>query len=210
MSSVHSTENGQRRSANRQARGIRRRAEILATAESVFTEVGFEGATTNLIAQRAGVSPGSLYQFFRSKQDIAVSLAELYVAELTKAQSAAVGAPGARESDLNEFVDRSIDVMVRFNAAYPGFLALFMRADSPPPLREAIAPLQHMLSARIHEVLAAHMPDRSEAEIARYTLMVLQLARGVMPVIATEENPLESPLTGELKRALRAYLAEIG
>ena len=43
----------------RQARGERRMAELQDAAAAVFAEVGYEAATTNAIAARAGVSPGT-------------------------------------------------------------------------------------------------------------------------------------------------------
>ncbi|WP_157739119.1 TetR/AcrR family transcriptional regulator [Labrenzia sp. VG12] len=40
---------------------------IVEAAHQVFSEHGFEGATTNQIAERAGISIGSLYQYFPNK-----------------------------------------------------------------------------------------------------------------------------------------------
>ena len=71
----------------RQARGERRIAQILRAAAEVFARDGYEGATTNAIAREAGVSPGSLYQFFRNKDEVAAALAEYYTTELQAAQA---------------------------------------------------------------------------------------------------------------------------
>ena len=43
---------------------------IVEAASQVFTEHGFEAATTNLIAERAGISIGSLYQYFPNKDSL--------------------------------------------------------------------------------------------------------------------------------------------
>lgn len=48
--------------------------KILAAALSVFTERGYETATIHEIRSRAGVSNGSLFHFFPTKQDIAGAL----------------------------------------------------------------------------------------------------------------------------------------
>ncbi|MEO8800507.1 MAG: helix-turn-helix domain-containing protein, partial [Polyangiaceae bacterium] len=50
---------------------------ILQAAARVFVRDGFD-ATTNGIAQAAGVSVGSLYQYFPSKDAIAVELLRRY------------------------------------------------------------------------------------------------------------------------------------
>ena len=49
---------------------------ILEAAAQVFTELGYAACTTNKIAERAGISIGSLYQYFPNKDAIIVSLTE--------------------------------------------------------------------------------------------------------------------------------------
>ena len=41
---------------------------ILSAAEEVFAELGFAGATTNLIAQRAGIPKANLHYYFQTKE----------------------------------------------------------------------------------------------------------------------------------------------
>ena len=47
---------------------------ILEAASQVFAELGYARATTNKIAERAGVSVGSLYQYFPNKDSLIASL----------------------------------------------------------------------------------------------------------------------------------------
>jgi AcrR family transcriptional regulator len=47
---------------------------IFEAAVQVFTENGYAGATTDLIAERAGVSVGTLYQYFPNKQAILIEI----------------------------------------------------------------------------------------------------------------------------------------
>jgi AcrR family transcriptional regulator len=47
---------------------------IYEAAVQVFSENGYAGATTDLIAERAGVSVGTLYQYFPNKQAILVGI----------------------------------------------------------------------------------------------------------------------------------------
>jgi AcrR family transcriptional regulator len=51
-------------------------AAILEAAAEVIDEVGWARASTNRIAERAGVSIGSLYQYFASKEAILATLVE--------------------------------------------------------------------------------------------------------------------------------------
>jgi TetR/AcrR family transcriptional regulator len=43
---------------------------ILAAAESVFADYGFDGATTRLIAERAGLPKANLHYYFQTKEDL--------------------------------------------------------------------------------------------------------------------------------------------
>jgi AcrR family transcriptional regulator len=54
----------------KQQRGKERVEKILDAAAAVFDEVGYEAATTHLIAAKAGTAIGSLYQFFPDKAAI--------------------------------------------------------------------------------------------------------------------------------------------
>lgn len=54
----------------KQQRGKQRVEKILDAAAAVFDEVGYEAATTHMIAARAGTAIGSLYQFFPDKAAI--------------------------------------------------------------------------------------------------------------------------------------------
>ena len=47
-----------------------RRAQILAAAAGLFSRGGYKGVTVDAIAQRAGISKGNLYWYFRSKREI--------------------------------------------------------------------------------------------------------------------------------------------
>ena len=55
-------------------RTARRRTAILDAARHLFTQHGIDPVTTNQIAAEAGISPGNLYYWFRSKAEIVRAL----------------------------------------------------------------------------------------------------------------------------------------
>ena len=69
--------------------------QIVEAAARVFEERGYAGATTNRIAERAGVSIGSLYQYFPNKESILVVLLEQHTQEVADAVEA-ISAPRRR------------------------------------------------------------------------------------------------------------------
>ena len=99
------SENLKDKTPRRQERGKKRMAELLRAAGQVFADVGYENATTNAIAARAGVSPGTLYQFFPNKQAIAEALANAYAAK-DQALHESVLNLGDAEVPLRDLIDR--------------------------------------------------------------------------------------------------------
>lgn len=55
---------------------------ILEAARQIFAEHGFEAATTNQIAERAGISIGSLYQYFPNKDSLILEIQRMHHDEL--------------------------------------------------------------------------------------------------------------------------------
>jgi hypothetical protein len=49
-------------------------AKILQAAEELFSEKGFNGASVNMIAQKANVNKALIYYYFKDKDDIILSL----------------------------------------------------------------------------------------------------------------------------------------
>ncbi|MCX7680768.1 MAG: TetR/AcrR family transcriptional regulator [Anaerolineae bacterium] len=65
------------RSTNRRERRIEaRKAQILDAAARVFAEKGFHAATTREIAEAADLSEGSIYNYFESKRDLLLAIAD--------------------------------------------------------------------------------------------------------------------------------------
>jgi len=61
-------------SANRIYKKAIRRESIIQAAIEIFIKKGFQAATISEIAQRAGVAEGSIYQYFKNKEDLFFSI----------------------------------------------------------------------------------------------------------------------------------------
>jgi len=198
----------EQRPRRRQARGERRIELLLDAAARVFGEVGFEVATTNAIAARAGVSPGTLYQFFRNKDEIAEALAARYRERLRATQEAAF-APEIAHLPLDEMINRVVDPLLAFQAANPGFRALWAGSDPSPRLAAVTEEFHQAVVERAERILAARAPRLPPARLRRCARVSVQLVRALLPLVAAAEPSEREAMVAELKAAQRGYLFSI-
>jgi AcrR family transcriptional regulator len=99
----HSRSSSRLRRQPTQQRGKDRVEKILDAAAEVFDAVGYEAATTHLIAAKAGTAIGSLYQFFPDKAAIFKAM-ELRHAERVKAMWAQLDIPKIVQLPLRQMI----------------------------------------------------------------------------------------------------------
>ncbi len=83
------------RGARQRAVADVKRAHVLAAARTAFFELGLDGASMREIARRAGYTPGAIYSYFASKEDIYGALLGESLERLNVSVAAAVAPQGA-------------------------------------------------------------------------------------------------------------------
>lgn len=86
-----------------------RRAEILAAAERIFVEVGYEGATIRKIAEHVGLSSTALYMHFSDKSEILHEICRSAFERLTATNAAIIAADLAPEVCLRRLIEAYVD-----------------------------------------------------------------------------------------------------
>jgi AcrR family transcriptional regulator len=71
-------QSGNDNESRRERRIAARRAQILSAAETVFSQKGYERATTREIAETADISEGTLYNYFGSKSELLSAVAQSF------------------------------------------------------------------------------------------------------------------------------------
>jgi AcrR family transcriptional regulator len=127
-----------------QSRALVTIEQIVEAAAQLIEERGLAGYNTNAVAARAGVSIGSLYQYFPGKDAIMIALAQRETAALRADIAAARFDVGSREALI-----RLIDAAVRYQLRRPALaraidleeerLAHTAHASVAVALRDAVA-----------------------------------------------------------------------
>ena len=131
---------------------------VLDATEDVLCKRGVVGFNTNVVAERAGVSVGSLYQYFPNKLSIAASVWERHVAQQVQIVEAAVVDP---EIGLATCLDRIIDHAVDLHARRTSFHSALRALTAPLGAPLWFANLMERRNDAFHRLFKAH-----EAELA--------------------------------------------
>lgn len=128
------------------------RAEILRRAADAFREKGFHGASMRDIAGAMDMTPGSLYYYFRSKDDLLHACQTLALDRLLAGAKAIVSGSGPAPGKLRALVRAHVRCLLEEtggSAAHLEFRAL------PGPRRTAIAARRDAYERLWRAVMAA-------------------------------------------------------
>ena len=101
----------------------RHREEIIAAAVTVFAEKGFHRTTVEDIAAEAEFSVGTLYNFFKSKDELYQSMIEYRFMQLSNEAMAALNQATDPVDFLRKYIQMRIDLCYKYEA----FVKLYLR-----------------------------------------------------------------------------------
>jgi len=145
---------------------------IVEAATRIFDEVGFQ-ATTNQIAELAGVSIGSLYQYFPNKLALITELHERHRALVAKSVLGVLDSMGSRP--LDEMVLRVVECSLSAHRDHPG-LQRVLHAQLPQlSQQDDASPAKQVVGRRVYLLLQAHLPgvDQETLSLAVQTLLTM-------------------------------------
>jgi AcrR family transcriptional regulator len=181
---------------------------ILDAAAHVFEEHGYAAGTTNRIAERAGVSIGSLYQYFPNKDAVLVALTERHIEEgaaVVWPLLAGLGPDAPLERALSDLVG----AMVQSHRARPALhRVLVEEAPRPPELRARLEALFEAASDAVAAYLCAS-PEVDVADPDRAARMVVQVVESITHslVIHPRDDADVDAYVAETVQMLRRYLS---
>jgi AcrR family transcriptional regulator len=188
-----------------QDRGRARVANILDAADEVFFEQGYQAATTDAIAKRAGASIGSIYQFFPNKAALFRALALRYLEEI-RGIYLSLAAGGAMQAPLEELVERVITEFAAFHRRKPGFRQLMMTSIAIPELlaaaedvhREFELGVQQILELRARKLTPQRRSVVAASTVAAFSALIWTATRG--------DSGFEKRVIAEAKLLVSRYL----
>ena len=93
------------------ARNSDKKPQIIEAAIKVFANKGFYNSKVADVAREAGIADGTIYNYFKNKDDLLISLFELKVEELLDTFKNALKAFKTAREKLNEFIRLYFELM---------------------------------------------------------------------------------------------------
>jgi AcrR family transcriptional regulator len=174
---------------------------ILTATAHILTTEGYERFTTNKVAEHAGVSIGSLYQYFPNKESLLLALAEPHANQMMQ----------LAQDHLEDVEDRSISEVIQ------QIVAAAIAAHRINPKLHCVLPervphsqmMQQFDLSKIENLLRSFLAQRcDQLQPKNLDLTVFMLERTIRAIIygAVTEHP-ELLQTGELEQELTAMLS---
>ena len=173
---------------------------ILEAAVQVLVSNGYGHSTTDRIAQRAGVSVGTLYQYFGGKDDV-------YDAVLARDASQLICALGEMTFSSSQPLEASLlAIFTDVLSTLPHFPVLLRELQSAPNalLRNRIAGLEKELRSFVRDLLETYRPQLRVDDLDVATFMIVRTSEAVATNAAVDIPAAR--LAIELSELLSRYL----
>jgi len=187
-----------------QQRSAQRVERMLEACASLIEELGYDGVTTTLIAERAGVAVGSLYQFFPDKRAVVQALTlrnlERFMANVVQRFDS------AELEHWWDAVDSMFDVYVEMHRTVPAFSRLHFGDVVDTRLlddgKDNNAVIAEGLAALISERFG-----RSMAELQLPVAVAIEAADGVLKFAFRRNEGGDQVVVDEAKALIKGYLS---
>ena len=151
-----------RATANRAATKEAIREKIVKAALSLFQTKGFDATTTKAIARKAGIAEGTVFNYFKSKDDIALHFFEQ---EVDSAMAAVRDNPRLKKAPLEEKLFALVHAQLAYLAPYERFIgsALIhaLKPSSPlGPFSHRAMELRHRYLRFVEELIEESIPKK--------------------------------------------------
>lgn len=179
---------------------------ILDAAARVFIELGYAGATTNKIADAAKISVGSLYQYFPSKEALAVELLRRYRTKVLEVVGAELGR--VEERGLEKVIRELVDALLRADGIDPALQRVLIEQVLRTSARAEVLGFEERLEEVVAEQLRRANTGVAERDLKVAAFLVVRVVLAVVHAVRVDRSELDTArLRDHVTRLIVRYLA---
>jgi AcrR family transcriptional regulator len=192
------------RKSPRQARSADTVETILAAAARVLERESLAGFNTNRVAEVAGVSVGSLYQYFPNKSALVAALIDRHEAALSASIESCVAAH--QDRSLQEALLGLVDIGIAQQYARPLLAAALDHEEARLPLEPRLREHEQRIGIAVTTLLQRHASEIAEPPQPSNVQDIFVIAKAMIEADATAGRAPPADLRGRVVRALLGYL----
>jgi AcrR family transcriptional regulator len=179
--------------------------ELLRATASVLAERGYDALTTRRVAERAGVSVGSLYQYFPSKEALVHALLVEHLHEAAALRPAALD---RKDLTLETRIRLVVDWFLASHAAAPALHRGLAEAAPAVFGAERVRAMERAFQRTVREALRPHAAEIGRPDLELAAFVVAQCLESLThgAVIHHPERLAGKPLRDEIAELLLGYL----
>lgn len=173
---------------------------VLEAAARILVEEGRSALTTNRIAERAGVSVGSLYQYFPGKEAIVAELIREMRRDMVVLLRGAVDA--AATQAFRPAVGTLLAATLDHHTARPELARALEREEEDLPIDMET----QVLKAELRGLIAGFLRERGVADAERCAFDLVAMCHGMASAAVRAGQDDTEDLKARLERAVLGYL----
>jgi AcrR family transcriptional regulator len=179
---------------------------MLDACAELIDEVGYDGLSTTLLAERAGVAIGSVYQFFPDKRAIVQALTlrnvEAYLDRLAER------IPAGELPHWTDGVDGAIAEYIELHRSVPGFRTLHFGDVVDVHLIDPERDNNAVIADHLADLLVRYHGAPDSAEL-RFSLTIsVETADALIKLAFRRQPDGDDSVLEEAKRLVRGYLRQ--
>lgn len=181
---------------------------IVTAGREVLLTHGYEGASTNRIAAAAGISPGSLYQYFLGKDAIVAEVVDRWTEEV-QARISHVFTDALDAPTWTESVRTNMRVLLEALGENPRLLRVLVEQLPRTPDSRLVA-FEHRIDALLAMWLRFNPGRRRIEHPDAIAWMLVRTVENVAVGYVLDQPPIEPEVVADqLTAMITAYLKEI-
>lgn len=196
------------RKAPRQKRSQETVDAILSATAHILSREGLEKATTNHVAAKAGVSIGSLYQYFPNKESLIRALNDRHTREILALLTARFAE--VREAPIPAAVRAIVQAMVEVHRVDPALHRVLVQATPAVGAQEETRKLEEAAAALLVGFFQARAAELRPLDFELSAFLLVQSVEALTHAAVLEHPELleEDRFVEETTRMIVGYLTE--
>jgi AcrR family transcriptional regulator len=186
-----------------QQRSAKRVEKMLDSCAALIDEVGYDAVTTTLIAKRAQVAVGSLYQFFPDKRAVVQALTQRNLEKFM--QIAQQRLQEVDHSHWWDVVDSMLDVYVQMHRETPGFSKVHFGDVVDTRLLDSQRDNNTVVADSLVAMMSTQL-DLPHEQISTPVAIAVEAADALLKLAFRRDPDGEQAIVDETKHLIKVYL----